>query len=81
MVNQLLIYFMKAFDSVRREIFYNTLTEFGVARKLDTLTKISLNENYSTIRIYIHISDNFPIHNGLKQEETSSSMAFDFVFG
>jgi hypothetical protein len=34
----------KAYDSVRREIFYNLLTGFGVAMKLVGLIKMCLNE-------------------------------------
>jgi hypothetical protein len=32
--HQLFIYFKKAYDSVRREILYNILIEFGVPMKL-----------------------------------------------
>ena len=33
-VQQLFIGFKKAYDSVRREVLYNILIEFGIARKL-----------------------------------------------
>jgi hypothetical protein len=39
-VYQLFIDFRKAYDSVRRKVFYNILTEFGVPMKLVTLTKM-----------------------------------------
>jgi hypothetical protein len=36
--------FKKACDSVKREVFYNILLEFGVPKKLFRLIKMCLNE-------------------------------------
>jgi hypothetical protein len=33
-VHQIFIYFKKAYDSVRGEVLYNILIEFGIPRKL-----------------------------------------------
>jgi len=41
-VYQLFIYFKKAYDSVRREVLYNILTEFGIPMKLVRLIKMCL---------------------------------------
>jgi hypothetical protein len=43
-VHQLFIDFKKAYDSVRREVLYNILIEFGVPMKLVRLIKMCLNE-------------------------------------
>jgi len=48
-VHQLFINFKKAYDSVRREILYKILIEFGIPRKLVRLTKMSLTETYSRV--------------------------------
>jgi hypothetical protein len=50
-VLQLLIVFNKACNSVRREVLYNILIEFGVPMKLVRLIKMSLNYLY----IYMYI--------------------------
>jgi sorting nexin-29 len=49
-VYQLFIDFKKAYDSVRREVLYNIVIEFGVAMKLVRLIKMCLNETYSKVR-------------------------------
>jgi hypothetical protein len=43
-VHQLFIDFKKAYDSVRREVLYNILIEFGVPMNLVRLSKMCLNE-------------------------------------
>jgi hypothetical protein len=50
-VYQLFINFRKACDSVRREVLYKILIEFGIPRKLVSLIKMCLNETYNKIRI------------------------------
>jgi hypothetical protein len=42
-VHQLFIDFKKAYDSVRREVLYSILIEFGIPKKLVGLTKMCLN--------------------------------------
>jgi hypothetical protein len=53
------------YDSVRREVLYNIHIECGVPMQLVRLIKMCLNETYSTVRIGKHLSDSFPIQNGL----------------
>ena len=66
-INHLFIDFKKAYDSVRREVLYNILTEFGVPMKLVRLIKMCLTETYSRVRVGKNLSNMFPIRNGLKQ--------------
>ena len=65
-VHQLIIDFKKAYDSVRKEVLYEILTEFGIPRKLVKLIRMSLSETYSRVRVGKNISDRFPISNGLR---------------
>ena len=66
-VHQLFIDFKETYDSVRREVLYNILIEFGVPMKLVRLIKMCLTEMYSRVRVGRNLSDMFPIRNGLKQ--------------
>jgi hypothetical protein len=78
-VHQLFIDFKKAYDSLRRELLYNILIEFGVPMQLVGLIKMCLNEIYSKFRIGKHLSDSFPIQNGLTQGDALSSLLFNFA--
>jgi hypothetical protein len=65
-VHQLFIDFKKAYDSVKREVFYNVLFDFGIPKKLVRLIKMCLNETCSKVRVVKLLFDKFPIQNGLK---------------
>jgi hypothetical protein len=64
--HQLFIVFKKAYDSVRREVLYNILIDFGMPMKLVRLIKMCQSETYSRVRVGKHLSDTFPTKNGLK---------------
>jgi hypothetical protein len=76
-VHQLFIDFRIAYDSVRREILYKILIEFGIPRKLVRLMQMSLTETYSRVRVGKNVSDRLPIGNGLKQGDALSPMLFN----
>ncbi|KAJ4439024.1 hypothetical protein ANN_14980 [Periplaneta americana] len=78
-VHQLFIDFKKAYDSVKREVLYDILIEFGIPKKLVRLIKMCLSETYSRVRIGQFLSDAFPIHCGLKQGDALSPLLFNFV--
>ncbi|KAJ4426488.1 hypothetical protein ANN_27302 [Periplaneta americana] len=73
-VHQLFIDFKKAYDSVKREVLYDILIEFGIPKKLVRLIKMFLSETYSRVRIV-----QFPIHCGLKQGDALSPLLFNFA--
>ena len=58
-VNQLFVHFKKAYNSLR--------TKFGIPMKLARQINMYLNETYSRFWTGKHLSDMFPIRNGLKQ--------------
>jgi hypothetical protein len=77
-VHQLFIDFKKAYYSVRREVLYNILNEFGIPRKLVGLIQMCLNETYSTVRIGKYHSHKFPIQSGLRRGDALSPLLFNF---
>jgi hypothetical protein len=78
MVHQIFIDFKKAYDSIKREVLYNILLEFGIP-KLARLIKMRLNETYSKFRTGKLLSDEFPIQNGLKQGDALSPLLISFA--
>ncbi|KAJ4440904.1 hypothetical protein ANN_10751 [Periplaneta americana] len=78
-VHQLFIDFKKAHDSVKREVLYDILIEFGIPKKLVRLIKMCLSETHSRVRIGQFLSDAFPIHCGLKQGAALSPLLFNFA--
>jgi hypothetical protein len=48
-------------------------------QNLVRLIEMCLNETYSKVRIGKHLSDSFPILNGLKQEDALSPLLFNFA--
>jgi hypothetical protein len=64
---------------VRREVLFNILIKFGVPMKLVRLIKMCLNETYTKVRIGKHLSDSFPVQNGLQQGDALSSLLFNFA--
>ena len=75
-MHQLFIDFKTEYDSVRREVLYNILIEFGITMKLVRLIKICQNESYSRVRVRKNLSDMFPLKNGLKQQDALSRHCF-----
>jgi hypothetical protein len=78
-VYQLFVDLKKAYDSVKREVLYSILLEFGTPKKLVRLIKMCLNETYSKVHIGKLLSNKFHIQNGLKQGDALSPLLFSFA--
>jgi hypothetical protein len=74
-----LVDFKTACGSVRREVLYCIVIEFGVPMKLVNLIKIRFYKTYSKVRLHKYLSDNFPIQNGLEQGDALSPLLFNFA--
>jgi hypothetical protein len=78
-VHQLFIEFKKAYDSVRREVLYNIVIEFGIPKKLVRYIKMCLIETCCTARVGKNLSEMFPIKICLKQRDALSPLFFNFA--
>ena len=71
--------FKKAYNAVQREVLYNILVEFGIPTKLVRLIKMYPNETYGRVWVGKHLSDMFPMKNGLKQGDALQPLLFNFA--
>jgi hypothetical protein len=72
--------FNKDYDSVRREVLYDILIEFGIPVKIVTLIKMCLNETYSRFQVGIYLSGAFPIINALMAGNALFPLLFNSAF-
>jgi hypothetical protein len=78
-MHQLVIDIKKGYDSVRREVLYNILTEFGTPMKLVRLIKVYLIETYSRVQVGKNLSDMLSVRNDLKQGDALSPLLFNLL--
>jgi hypothetical protein len=78
-VHQLFIDFKKAYNSVRREVLYNILIEFGISMKLVNLIKVCLTEKCSRVQAGKNLSDIFSVRSGLKEGDALLPLFFNFA--
>ena len=69
--------FKTAYLSVRRYIFYDIITEFGIPVKLVRIIELYLNETYTRVWVGKQLSDMFPVKNDLKQGQALSPLLFN----
>jgi hypothetical protein len=74
LIHQLFIDIKKAYDSVSKETFYIIFLGFQLPIKLVQLIKICSKANIGK-----HLSDSFPLQNGLKQGDALSPLLLNFV--
>ena len=72
-MHQLFIDFKEAYDSVRKEVWYSILIEFGIPLKLVRLIKMCVNNTCSRVRVGKYFSDMFPSEHDLKQGDAVST--------
>jgi hypothetical protein len=65
---------------IRKEVLRNIITEFGIPIQLVRPIKLRLNETCSRVWVGKHLSDMFPVKNGLKQGHALSPLLFNVSF-
>ena len=65
--------------SIRREVLYNILIEFGIPVKLVRLIKMCLSKMYGRDWVGKNLSDMLPIRNGLKKGDALLPLLFNFA--
>jgi len=78
-VHRLFTDFKKTYDSVRREVLYNILIEFGIPMTMVKLIKVYLNETYIKGKAHKHLPDKFPTKNGLKEGDALTPLLLNFA--
>jgi hypothetical protein len=78
-VHHLFIIFKKVYDSIRGEVLYKIIADFGIPMELVRLIKMHLNETYSRVLVSKNLSDMFPVRNGLKQGDALLPLLFNFA--
>jgi hypothetical protein len=64
-------------SSLRREVLYKILTDFGISLELVRLIKIYLGQTSSKLPIGKSVSHAFPVQNGRKQGDAIRSLLFN----
>ena len=77
-VHQLFIDFKKAYDSVRREVLYDS-NWVWYPHETGKDKKMCLDETYSRVWVGKNLSDMFPIRDGLKQGDALSQLLFNIA--
>jgi len=62
-----------------KEVCSVSLIESGIRMKMVRLIKLCLNETYSKVRVGKHLSNAFPVRNGLKVGDSLSLLLFNFA--
>jgi hypothetical protein len=78
-VHHLFIDFKKAYVSDRSEVLYNIFIEFGIPLKLVKAYKSVFELNLYQNMGYKHLSNMFPIKNGLKQGNALLLLLLNFA--
>jgi hypothetical protein len=80
-VHELFIEFKEACDSIRRKVLCNIVIQFGIRMSLVGIIEMCLNEirKYIRVREGKHLSETFPVKNGLKQGDALSPLLLNFA--
>ncbi|KAL4153259.1 hypothetical protein QTP88_001103 [Uroleucon formosanum] len=70
----LFIDYKQAYDSINREVLWDTLITFGIPAKIVKMIKLCMNKTRCKVRFDQHISDEFEVKTGLRQGDALYSL-------
>lgn len=75
----LFVDYKQAYDSVNREVLWDTLTTFGIPAKIVKMIKLCMNKTKCKVRFNQHISEEFEVRTGLRQGDALSPVLFNIA--
>ena len=82
-VYQIFVDFKQAYDSIDRSVLYNIMLNFGIPAKLVRLTRMTMTNTVSQVRVQNRLTDLFETRTGLKQGDglapTLFNLALEYV--
>jgi len=79
-VYQLYVNFRQAYDSTDRDKLDSIMLDFNIPRKLVRLTRLTMKNSESRVKIQGNLTDPFKINQGLKQGDGLAQMLFNLAF-
>ncbi|KAI5715018.1 hypothetical protein M8J77_009060 [Diaphorina citri] len=78
-VHALFIDFKKAYDCIRRDYIWKTMSEFGIPKKLIELCKICVVNSKAKVRVEGEYTETFLVNTGVRQGDGISPLLFNIV--
>ncbi|KAL4152688.1 hypothetical protein QTP88_000521 [Uroleucon formosanum] len=75
----LFIDYKQAYNSINREVLWDTLITFGIPAKIVKMIKLCMNKTRCKVRFNQHISDEFEVKTGLRQGDALSPILFNIA--
>lgn len=77
--HHLFIDFKSAYDTIKRVQLYSAMSEFNIPNKLIRLTRMTMGNTQSQIRIQSHLSDQITPKKGLRQGDSLACLLFNLA--
>jgi hypothetical protein len=77
--HHLFIDFRSAYDAIKREQLYNAMSEFHIPNKLIRLTRMTMENTNSQIRIQSDLSDPITTKKGHRQGDSLACLLFNLA--
>jgi len=77
--HHLFIDFKSAYDTIKRDLLYNAMSEFNIPNKLIRLMRMTMENTQSQVRIQSDISDSIATTKGLRQGDSQACLLFNLA--